>query len=106
MFLKVICFAFLVGISFAKYDYCRAPLPTLTNLEKIALKSKDQQTQSNLTLKRITIIHRHGSRAPANVLPFEDVVWTCPGERSVLVDKFGEPFQNDFYQIQYENHGI
>jgi len=49
------------------------------------------------------MIHRHGSRAPANILPYEDVSWNCPGERSVLVDRFGEPFENDSYQIEYEN---
>jgi hypothetical protein len=61
----------IAGAAAYSYDYCGAPVP------------QAQQVVANANLIQVTLITRHGDRAPANVMPNENITWTC-GTSDVL----------------------
>ncbi len=63
MFVAILVIA--CGCSAYNYNYCGAPAPKL------------QEKVPNAELIQVTLITRHGDRAPANVLPNENMNWYC-----------------------------
>jgi hypothetical protein len=72
-------FESIVSDDISDYDYCNAPLPQQTTPP-----SDDWQ------LQRVVVTTRHGSRAPCNVLPFDDANYYCPPEDSSILTNQGQ----------------
>lgn len=58
-------FALFVCTFAYPFNYCAAPVP------------QSQQHVVDANLIQVTLLTRHGDRAPANVMPNENITWLC-----------------------------